>query len=447
MKQFDQAKAAMESALKENERHGGANLLKVKFLLKEGKNRDAIAILGPLINDYPRWAEPSFQLAVAHMGLGEVSLALKAIEQALKNGPASSKYHAFLAQLYLLKGEGNNAGKEASIAIRLDPKNFRAAILLSQALIQVKKYKEAIDLLNRMLAKATDNLNLLGNLGLAYTGLKDNDNAIQTFKKLLSLSPGNSKALYALVSLKAGKDLQKGIELINAYIQKAPQSAGHYLLLGSYYMQLNSPDKALSALKKARELNPNNPRPYLAIAQLMSRQGKTEAAIEECRQLLKTSPDSMSALMGLAILLEPQGKTEEAINLYKQVLKIKPDFAPAANNLAWLLANAEDPDLGEALRLAMAAQKALPDNPDIADTLGWVHFKRKSYSLARSKFEQALSTNRNNSTILYHLALTQNQEQKNQKAMENLKKALDSSDSFKEREQAEKLLQQLQKQM
>lgn len=446
MQKFDQAKSALESTLKENELHGGANLLKAKFLLKERKNRDAIAVLSPLINDYPRWAEPSFQLARAHIDLGEVAMAQKAIEQALQNAPASSKYHTFLAQLYLLQSDGNNAGKEASIAIRLNSKNFRAAIILTKALIQVKKYTEAITILKKMLEQAPEHLELLGNLGLAYIGMKDHDNSIKTFTKLMSISPGNSKALGILASLTAGKDPGKEIELINNFIEQAPQSAGHYLLLGSYYLRLKSTDKALSAFRKAQELDPTNPGSYLAVGRLMAGQGETEAAIKEYRQLLKTSPDSVSAHMGLATLLDSQGKTKEATTSYQHILKIKPDFAPAANNLAWLLANSEDPDLGEALRLSMLAKKVLPDNPNITDTLGWIHFKRKSYSLAKTQFELALATDPENSSILFHLALVQSQEQEKQKAIEGLKKALASSDSFQERKEAEDMLAQLQKQ-
>ncbi len=124
-------------------------------------------------------------------------------------------------------------------------------------------------------------------------------------------------------------------------------------------------------------------------------------------------------------------------------MKTKPDFAPAANNLAWLVANSKEPDLGEALRLAMIAKKMLPDNPNISDTLGWVHYQRNSPSLAKSQFEHALTVNPDNPTIRYHLALSQDMAKKPQQAINSLKEAIASSVPFPEKEQAKTMLDRL----
>ena len=96
--------------------------------------------------------------------------------------------------------------------------------------------------------------------------------------------------------------------------------------------------------------------------------------------------------MGLATAYEVQGRLDEAKEQYTRALEIQPNLPAAANNLAWLLASEEGGDLGEALRLSMQAKQALPDQPHITDTLGWVHYKRQSYSLAISQFRQALES-------------------------------------------------------
>ena len=92
-------------------------------------------------------------------------------------------------------------------------------------------------------------------------------------------------------------------------------------------------------------------------------------------------------------------------NSIPELSTLEPNLAAAANNLAWLLASEEGSDLGEALRLAMQAKQAFPDQPHIADTLGWVHYKRKSYSLAITQFRQALDKRPDDPIIQYHLAL------------------------------------------
>ncbi len=447
MRKYDQARGVLDNVLKENELHGGANLIKIKFLIKDEKYRDAISILTPLIRDYPHWAEPSFQLAIAHLQLGEIKLAQQAIEQALQNSPTSSKYHTFLARVFLLQGEGESAGKEATIAIRLDSRNFQAAVILTQALIQERRYKEAVNVLTRMLEKRPDHPGLLYNLSMAYLGLKDYKTGEQTLKKLLNITPGNHIALSLLASLVSKNEPAKGIDVIQNYIEKSPESGGHQLLLGNYFLRSGSPEKAMVAFRKAQELSPDNPEAYLAIGSLLSKQGKGDLALDEYRNLLKSSPNNVPARMGMAIILESQDKSAEAIAIYQEILQIKQNFAPAANNLAWLLSNTEEADLGEALRLAMTAKKAYPRSPDISDTLGWVHYKRKSYSLAITQFEYAVSLKPETGVFLYHLALSQSQKQENTKAIANLEKALNSSGVFKEKEKAKELLAQLRKQV
>ncbi len=147
--------------------------------------------------------------------------------------------------------------------------------------------------------------------------------------------------------------------------------------------------------------------------------------------------------MGLATLFEGEGKFQEAKEKYRLVLKQRPDLPAASNNLAWLIASEENGDLGEALRLAMQAKQSLPDQPHISDTLGWVHYKRNSYSLALSEFEQALDKRPGDPIILFHQALALNGLGENDKAIDALEKSLSSETEFQERAEAEDLLKTL----
>ena len=89
------------------------------------------------------------------------------------------------------------------------------------------------------------------------------------------------------------------------------------------------------------------------------------------------------------MLQEQKGNKAKAREHYKKALDLDPEFGAAANNLAWLMAEEEGGDLGEAMRLALVAKEQYPDDPYIADTLGWIHYKRQSYGLALSQFVQA----------------------------------------------------------
>ena len=438
----DEAKTIMDGILAKNPEYGAANLLKARFLLKEGKKRDAVDILTPLTTNYPKWPEPYFYLAVAHLGLGEGELAQKDVDTALQHGPGVSRYHALAAQLALIKGESETAGKEATIALRLDPRNYGAAKILAKALIQDKKFKEAVSLIEGMLKQVPGDTDLIGNLGLAYLGLKDKDKARETFARLLEAAPDNSRALAFLTALTADKDLDKAIAFVQDHITKAPKAGGHYMLLGDLLARQKKNEEAIAAFNKAQELAPDNPQPYIVTARLMASLGKTDQAVGELSQLLVKQPDSLPANMGLATLYEIQGKHAEAKEKYKKVLTLDPNSAAAANNLAWIIASEKDGDLGEALRLAMLAKQAMPDEPHIADTLGFVHLQRQSYPLAIAQFQQALDNRPDDPIITMHLAQAQYGKGDKDEAVATLKKALASKDEFKERGEAEGMLKQ-----
>ncbi len=176
-------------------------------------------------------------------------------------------------------------------------------------------------------------------------------------------------------------------------------------------------------------------------ASLLSHLDKIDETIAQYEKLLKTKPDSIVGIMGLATAYEAQGKQDKAKEKYILALKLQPNLPAAANNLAWDLAE-EGSDLGEALRLAMQAKQAMPDQPNVADTLGWVHYKRKSYSLAISQFKQALVNSQDNPVIRYHLALALYANDAKQEAVETLTKALANDSQFKNREEAETILKQ-----
>ena len=440
LRKFEEAKKIMEGILAKTPENGGAKLLKAKFLLKDGKARECIDALTPITTNYPKWPEPFFYLALSHFGLGEIELAQKAIDTALENGPTVSRYHTLAAQIYLVKGESEAAGKAASIALRLENRNFSAVKILAKSLIQGKKFKEAVALIESVEKQVPKDVDLIGNLGLAYLGLEDKEKAREAFSRLIELAPENSKALALLTALTAGNDLQKAKKFIQDHIAKTPKAGGHYLLLGDLLVKEKHYDEAIASYKKAQELAPNNPQPYIIIARLMGSLGKTDQAIKELQDLLAKQPDSLPGNMGLATLLETKGNFAEAKEKYKKVLILQPNFTAAANNLAWLIASEKDGDLGEALRLAMLAKQAMPDEPHIADTLGWVHLKRQSYPLAISQFQQALSNRVDDPVIAYHLALAQYGNDEKDVAIATLQGALTKKGDFKERAEAEKTL-------
>lgn len=441
LQKFPEAQSIMESILASNPGHGGANLIKARFLIKEGKNDEALQIITPLTSDYPKWAEPFYYSALTHLRIGKIELAQKSIELAIQNNAVNDRYHALAAQIHLIHGSGSDAEKEAGIALSINPRNFIALKILLQSLVQEKAYEKAIKIVESLDKKLlAEDPELLGTAGMAYLGLKNNEKANQTFTALLTLAPDNAKALSLVTALTVGKDLDKAIAFVKKHIAAHP-AGGHYLLLGDLYVNKKQYEEALQAYEKAQELRPEDPQGYILRANLLNSMGKTDATIAQYNELLETQPNSLAGLMGLATAYESISRLADAKEKYQRVLELQPNLPAASNNLAWLIASEENGDLGEALRLAMQAKQALPDQPNITDTLGWVHYKRGSYSLAISQFKQALEHRPEDATIRFHLALAQYAHGEKEEAIALLEKVLAGDGLFKEKEEAATMLQ------
>lgn len=438
---FDDAKAVMDGILASNPGHGGANLLKARFLIRDGKNEEAVQTITPLTNDYPKWPDPFYYSALAHLRLGKVELAQKAIEIAVQTNPASDRYHLLASQIHLVRGNGKDAEKSAGMALSINPRNFMAVKMLVQAFVQTKTFDKATKIIESLDEKIVNqDAELLSVAGMAYLGKNDIEKGKKYFTTLLALVPDNAKALGILTALTAGKDLDKAIDFVKKHLETHP-AGGHYLLLGDLYANKKMYDEALKAFEKAQELRPEDPQGYILRANLLHMLGKSEETIAQFNELLVSQPDSIPGLMGLATAYESTGRYAEAKTKYQRVLELQPNLPAAANNLAWLIASEENGDLGEALRLAMQAKQAMPDQPNITDTLGWVHYKRNSYPLAITQFRQALEVRPEDPLIRYHLALALHANGEKEEAIALLDKVLGEDTRFKEREEVQKVLE------
>jgi len=439
---FKESQDIMDGVLAKNPDNAGANLLKTRFLIRDGKQEEAIEKLNSLIHDYPRWPEAYYVKALAHRKASEVELSKNAVLNAIKLNPMVSKYHSLLAFYFLVERNFESAGNEAATALKQDGRNFQAAIILAKSRLFSKDYKGAEKIYQGIHKMVPDNIEVMLDLGLTYLALNNTDKAKEIFENVLAQQPGNEKAMDIIVRLEkqSGKTQEELIATVEKQIEKAPKSGGLYILLGNLYQTVKNFDKALESYDRGRDLAPMDPRPYALSASLLRRTGKTDQAIKKYQELITKRPDMVGAYMHLGILHEQQGNLETAKKMYSDALKLQSDFAPAANNLAWMITKEKDPDLGEALRLAMIAKEKMPDEANIIDTLGWVYFMRQSYGLARAEFMEAVQKEPDLPIIHYHLALALNGEGKKKEAVAELEEALKQGNEFEDRQQAEATL-------
>ena len=141
------------------------------------------------------------------------------------------------------------------------------------------------------------------------------------------------------------------------------------------------------------------------------------------------------------MIVETQGRVKEAEEQYKKVLAINPEAAVAANNLAWIYVASGRAD-EEAFRLAKAAQRRLPDEPNVNDTLGWIYYLRQDYREAIRCLEASVQKAPKPLTF-YHLGMAYVRTGDTDKARDALTRSLSFKTEFDGIAEARKALAEL----
>jgi tetratricopeptide (TPR) repeat protein len=156
----------------------------------------------------------------------------------------------------------------------------------------------------------------------------------------------------------------------------------------------------------------------------VDRNPKDAAALEpEVQKFLNADPKYVPGLTVRAGIEERRGEAKKAIATYDEILHRFPDFAPAQKQLAVLYL--KDPGaLDKAYEFAVKARKALPDDPELARTLGEISFQRKEYGRAVQLLQESARKNPLDAKALYYLGASQLQLKQQPQGKEALERAL-----------------------
>jgi Flp pilus assembly protein TadD len=139
------------------------------------------------------------------------------------------------------------------------------------------------------------------------------------------------------------------------------------------------------------------------------------------------------------MVINSQGRIDEANKEYRKALTLSPKNPLAANNLASNLADGGG-NLDEALKFAQIAREAAPEDPNVGDTLGWVHYKKGLIELAYPLIADAAGKSRNNPSIRFHHGMVLAKKGRGKEAAAELKAALSLDQKFPGADDAKKTL-------
>jgi tetratricopeptide (TPR) repeat protein len=284
-------------------------------------------------------------------------------------------------------------------------------------------------------------------LGIYYRAENQPESAIEYFQKALDINPklldafsqlvaarmamGESEA--ALTSCEMQLNVLEGVPAAQAVIK---------YLEGQIHLSRQSLEDAKSCFQESQRLNENYLPAYYGLANIYIRGGNEDKAMSEIESVIEKNPDTAGPHMLLGVLYDMKDRTDLSEPHYRKALDINPEFTAAANNLAYILAEKEK-DLNKALELAQMARENAPEETSIADTLGWVYYKKGLYDSAIEEFAFCLEKQPEHPVMQYHMGLAQYGSGDKQKARQYLEKALELDPDFDGAEEAKRVLEKL----
>ena len=251
---------------------------------------------------------------------------------------------------------------------------------LAVVLVQAKRYKAAVDVLEPLLpedlARATDP-DLLSLASEAYEQAGDTPKAVALLRQAIVLNPTNPAYFTAFADLcLTHESFDVGIAMLNAGISRLPNEPSLYLDRGLLYAKLAEIDKAKADFKYAEQLDSSQSLSAYAtdLAELES--NHQDIALANLRAQLKVFPDSPLLHYLLAKILDTVGSNDDGTGIS-----------------------------AEALQTALEAARLKPDMAEAHDLLGAMYMRAGQYGKAIEECRLVLKHAPADQSAMYHLLI------------------------------------------
>jgi len=254
-------------------------------------------------------------LGDVNAGSGQSEAASRAIEQYREINrldPSDTESALWLARLYRLKNEHDEAERVLQGILKTDPENEPAVEQLTQLLLDEGKSAEAVALLEGITKHSATPV-LLDLLGDAYTQSHELEKAEAAYRKAAEMDPSELNHERGLgQTLLAEEKYPEALTVYQKLLDLMPDDSDLYLRVAQIYRELHQLDKAEENLVKARQYAPGSLEVMYNEGMLYESQGRYEDAIRvlsDAATGIKAQSASMpSRRRQLAILYQQLGQ-------------------------------------------------------------------------------------------------------------------------------------------
>ncbi len=214
--------------------------------------------------------------------------------------------------------------------------------------------------------------------------------------------------------------------------------------LARFYHEFGDQKNAQIWLNNAVKIAPNDVRTRLVAAQWYLETNQLEQAAKESEAATRLDPASLDAKLFRGVVALFMKDYETAENYFQQAHLQSPGNFAASNNLALALVEQDDEQKRRrALEYATANARQNPRATEALSTYGWVQYRLGNVEEADRVLQAAAGTGTLSPDTAYYLAVVASERGREEQAVQLLNAALNTTQPFSNRQEAQALLQRL----
>ncbi len=253
----------------------------------------------------------------------------------------------------------------------------------------LERFRDAREhLLFHLLRSTPEDPDLLEKLGQCEAALGNTSEAIQVFRKLVSLAPDRLSAYVQLAEqYQRANEHDLADECMANLVRNNPKNSAAYVLRGEFLRARNRLDEARQNADQALKLNSTNLAALLLAAESARQQEKYDEARVFVQKAIEIAPDETRAYTALANIEVAAGRLDEAI----KTLQAAVERAPKNQDLQWNLANlyVEAGEIEKAESILAGLAQARFSQGMLDYLRGRIEYSRQQWRVARALLRKA----------------------------------------------------------
>jgi tetratricopeptide (TPR) repeat protein len=249
-------------------------------------------------------------------------------------------------------------------AAQLGLDSYHVRLNLGTALYNLKRYDEAVGVLESAAALSPNEAEPLYYLGLIHWSRNQDETAADFWERAVQLRPNFPAANFMLgEALRRNRRTSASVEFYKRALEQDASKFAYYARLGGVYIVLGQPDQALRVFRQGLLRFPRLPEAHYFAGVAARAAADYETAAAELRKALALEPRNVNALAQLGFVLLERGQMAEAESVLQRALSINNKHFYANYDLGRLLVRSRRYD--QALPLLQHAATLKPNNPSV----------------------------------------------------------------------------------